>query len=158
MFPLLFQDNIQKTLALSWSSTCSSSISFPTPPPHPVCVCVCSVTSYCLWPRRLACQASLSVKFPRQEYWSGCHFLLQRLFTTQGSNPEASPALVGGFFTTLAPGKPSVPPSGAKWPELQQLHCIFYADMLLGAFILSDQLFGLNPQRDSPCLGKVREK
>ena len=25
--------------------------------------------------------------FPRQEYWSGCHFLLQGIFPTQGSNP-----------------------------------------------------------------------
>ena len=24
--------------------------------------------------------------FSRQEYWSGCHFLLQRIFPTQGSN------------------------------------------------------------------------
>ena len=30
-----------------------------------------------------ACQAPLS----RQEYWSGCHFLLQRIFLTQGLNP-----------------------------------------------------------------------
>ena len=25
--------------------------------------------------------------FSRQEYWSGCHFLLQGIFPTQGSNP-----------------------------------------------------------------------
>ena len=25
--------------------------------------------------------------FPRQEYWVGCHFLLQGIFPTQGSNP-----------------------------------------------------------------------
>ena len=34
----------------------------------------------------------------------GCHFLLQGIFPTQGSN--LSPALVGGFFTTEPPGKP----------------------------------------------------
>ena len=32
------------------------------------------------------CQAPLSMGFPRQEYWSGCHFLLQGIFPTQGSN------------------------------------------------------------------------
>ena len=26
--------------------------------------------------------------FSRQEYWSGCHFLLQGIFPTQGSNPH----------------------------------------------------------------------
>ena len=34
----------------------------------------------------------------------GCHFLLQGIFPTQGSNP--SPALAGGFFTAKPPGKP----------------------------------------------------
>jgi len=28
-------------------------------------------------PRTVACQAPLSMGFSRQEYWSGCHFLLQ---------------------------------------------------------------------------------
>ena len=32
-------------------------------------------------------QASLSLGFSRQEYWNGCHFLLQGIFLTQGSNP-----------------------------------------------------------------------
>ena len=31
-------------------------------------------------------QAPLSMEFPRQEYWSGLHFLLQGIFPTQGSN------------------------------------------------------------------------
>ena len=34
----------------------------------------------------LAHQAPLSMGFPRQEYWVGCHFLLQGIFLTQGSN------------------------------------------------------------------------
>ena len=37
----------------------------------------------------------------QQEYWRGCHFLLQGIFLIK---PE-SPALVGGFFTTEPPGK-----------------------------------------------------
>ena len=36
----------------------------------------------------VALQFPLSLGFPRQEYWSGCHFLLQGIFPTQGSNPH----------------------------------------------------------------------
>ena len=55
--------------------------------------------------RTVACQALLSVEFPRQEYWSGLIFL------SPGDlpNPEmelTSPALAGRFFTTVSPGKP----------------------------------------------------
>ena len=40
---------------------------------------------------------------PGKNYWSGCHFLLQRIFLTQGSNQHlVSPASAGGFFTTCA--------------------------------------------------------
>ena len=35
----------------------------------------------------VAHQAPLSVEFSRQEYWSGCHSLLQGIFLTQGLNP-----------------------------------------------------------------------
>ena len=37
-----------------------------------------------LW--TVACQAPLSMGFSRQEYWMGCHSLLQGIFPTQGSN------------------------------------------------------------------------
>ena len=33
-------------------------------------------------------QAPLSMGLSRQEYWSGCHFLLQGIFPIQGSNPS----------------------------------------------------------------------
>ena len=39
----------------------------------------------------------------------GCHFLLQGIFLTQGSNPHPSPALAGEFFTIEPPGKPPTP-------------------------------------------------
>ena len=43
---------------------------------------------YLFWtPQTVACQASLSMGFPSQEYWSGCHFLLEGIFPTQGLNP-----------------------------------------------------------------------
>ena len=55
-------------------------------------------------PWTVACQAPLSMEFPRQEYWSGL------LFYSPGDLPgpeiePVSPALVG-FFTTEPPGKP----------------------------------------------------
>ena len=37
-------------------------------------------------PRSVACQAPQSMGFSRQEYWTGCHFLLQGIFPFQGSN------------------------------------------------------------------------
>ena len=56
-------------------------------------------------PRTVACQTSLSMGFPRQEYWSGL------LFPSPGDLPGSgieseSFALAGRFFTKL-PGKPS---------------------------------------------------
>ena len=37
--------------------------------------------------RAVARQAPLPFRFFRKEYWSGCHFLLQGIFPSQGSNP-----------------------------------------------------------------------
>ena len=37
-------------------------------------------------PWTVACQAPPSMGFSRQEYWSGCHFLLQEIVPTQGLN------------------------------------------------------------------------
>ena len=43
-----------------------------------------SVMSNSLWPLwAVVRQALLSLEFPRQEYWSGLHFLLQGIFLTQ---------------------------------------------------------------------------
>ena len=41
-----------------------------------------------------ACQTPLSMKFSKQEYWSGCHFLFQMDLPNPGIEP-GSPALVG---------------------------------------------------------------
>jgi len=54
-------------------------------------------------PWTVACQASLSMGFPRQNYWSGLSF------PSPGYLPDPrieSPALAGRFFTTEPPGKP----------------------------------------------------
>ena len=37
-------------------------------------------------PWTVACQALLSMGFPRQEFWSGLPFLFQQIFQIQGSN------------------------------------------------------------------------
>ena len=49
-------------------------------------------------------QAPLSMRFPRQEYWSGLPFPSPRDLLDPGIKPM-SPALAGGFFTTEPPGK-----------------------------------------------------
>ena len=41
--------------------------------------------------------------FPGRKTGVGCHFFLQGIFPTQGSNPSL---LAGGFFTTELLGKP----------------------------------------------------
>ena len=59
-------------------------------------------------PWTVALQASLSMEFSRQKYWS------ELLFSTPGVLPDpgieltslASPALAGRFFTTMSPEKP----------------------------------------------------
>ena len=38
-------------------------------------------------PWTVVCQAPLSMRFSKQEYWIGLHFPLQDIFLTQGSNP-----------------------------------------------------------------------
>ena len=66
------------------------------------CELRCSVVSYSLWPpglkhARLFCPWS----FPGKNTGMGCHFLLQGIFLTQGSNIASvtSPAFAGEFFT-----------------------------------------------------------
>ena len=56
-------------------------------------------------PWTIACQAPLSMGFPRQEYWSGLPF------PSPGDLPDpgieyVSPTLAGGFYTTESPGEP----------------------------------------------------
>ena len=56
----------------------------------------------------VACQAPLSMEFPRQEYWSGLPFPIPGDLPDPGIetvSPAAS-ALAGKFFTTALPGKP----------------------------------------------------
>ena len=52
--------------------------------------------------------ASLSLTFPRQEYWRGLHFPTPVDLPDTGVKDASpvSPALAGRFFTTELPGKP----------------------------------------------------
>ena len=56
-------------------------------------------------PWTVACQAPLSMEFPRQEYWSGLPFPSPGDLPNPGIKP-VSPALAGKFFTTEPPEKP----------------------------------------------------
>ena len=59
----------------------------------------------CATPQTVACQAPLSMYFPRQEYWGGLPFPSLRYLPNSGIEP-ASPALADEFFTDEPPGKP----------------------------------------------------
>ena len=50
------------------------------------CVLSWSVVSDSAPPWTIACQAPLSMGFPKQEYWSGLPFLLHGIVPTQGLN------------------------------------------------------------------------
>ena len=67
-----------------------------------VCVYMLSHVQLFVTPWTAAHQAPLSMEFTGKNTVAGCHFLLQGIFLTQGSN-LSSPALAGGFFTTSAP-------------------------------------------------------
>ena len=61
-----------------------------------------------LAPWTVAFQATLSMGFPRQEYWSGLPFPSSGHLPNPGIKP-ASPALAGGFFTSSTTfGKPYI--------------------------------------------------
>ena len=68
--------------------------------------------SDCVTPGTAAHQAPPSMEFSRQEYWSAVLSPSPGVFLTQGLEP-ASPALAGGFFTTVPSGK-----SHLAWPHL----------------------------------------
>ena len=61
-------------------------------------------------PWTVACQAPLSIGFPRQEYWGGLPFPPPGDVPDPRIEPASlvSPALAGGFFTPVPPGKPNV--------------------------------------------------
>ena len=87
-----------------------SASSLPTDTPQCCAPCLLShliSVQLCATPWTVACQAPLSMGFPRQEYWSGLSY------TPPGDHPYSgielashmSLALAGSFFTTAPPGK-----------------------------------------------------
>ena len=70
-----------------------------------VCVCVHSVAQLCLTFRNSVAHQSLSMRFSRQEYWSGLPFLTLGELPNPGIKPTSFtfPALAGRFCTTDAP-------------------------------------------------------
>ena len=75
-----------------------------------VCVCVCVFSHVQLFatPWTVAYQAFLSMEFSRQEYWRGLPSPSPVNLPNTGIK-SMSPALSGGFFTTVPPGKPEYP-------------------------------------------------
>ena len=61
-------------------------------------------------PWTVACQAPLSMGFPRQEHWSGLPFPPPGDLPDPGIEPLSlmSPALAGRFFSTESLGKPNI--------------------------------------------------
>ena len=87
-----------------------SGSSFPSYAFPSLCPCSQSCLTLC-GPMTVAFQAPLSMEFSRQEYWSGLPCPTPGDLPDPGIKPMslASPALVGGFFTTALPGKPLSP-------------------------------------------------
>ena len=67
--------------------------------------CILSRVQLFATPWTVACQATLSTGFSRQEHWSGLPCPPPGDLPDPGIEP-ASPALAGRFFTTEPPGKP----------------------------------------------------
>ena len=76
-------------------------------------------------PGTVACQAPLSMGLSRQEYWSGLPCPPPGDLPDLGIEPASltSPALAGGFFTTVPRGKPPPEPPAPgiySYPPLSQ--------------------------------------
>ena len=68
-------------------------------------LCHFSSVQFFATPWTVAHQASLSIEFSRQEYWTGLSCPPPGDLPCPAIKP-ASPALAGDFFITGAPGKP----------------------------------------------------
>ena len=72
-------------------------------------LCMCFLSRFghvplCVSPWTVACQTPLSMRFSRQEYWSGLPFPILGDLPDPGIEPPSS-ASAGGFLTALPPGK-----------------------------------------------------
>ena len=73
-------------------------------------MCALSHVQLFVMPWAVACRAPLSMGFPKQEYWSGLPCPPAGDLPDPGIEPKSleSPALAGGFFIAVPPGKPYV--------------------------------------------------
>ena len=80
-----------------------------------------------LW--TVACQASLSMRFSKQEYWSGLPFPSPEDLPDPGIKPTSlmSPALAGGFFPTSATWETLWNHKKRKWKSLS---CLWLWDLM----------------------------
>ena len=76
-------------------------------------------------PWTVACQTFLPMGFFRQEYWSGCHALLQGIFPTQESNLRllCLPHWQGSSLPLASPGKPNVYHTFPQDSVFQSMFC-----------------------------------
>ena len=82
----------------------------PLPPMFLFLLCAQSCPVLCDPMEPVAHQVLLSMEFSRQEYETGCHFLLQGIFPTQGLNPSLLHLLhwqVDSLPPLVPPGKPT---------------------------------------------------
>ena len=69
---------------------------------------LCSVVSDSATPHAVVPHVLLSMRFSRQDHWNGLPFASPEDLPNPGIEPlsPVSPALAGGFFTFVSPGKP----------------------------------------------------
>ena len=85
----------------------------------PVCMCVYAQSCLVGTPWTVACQAPLSMEFPREEYWSVLlAFLLGTFHSGIKPTSLASPALIGRLFAT-----------GATWETLISLSSVQFSSV-----------------------------
>ena len=111
------------------------------------CVLSYVLLSAILW--TIACQDPLFMQFSKKEYWSICHFLLQGIFPTQGSNLSLLHWQADSLTMEL-PGK-SVPSSIYKFKKEFLAHCF----LMMTHIYLIDYLSFFPKQMQNHCRDNV---
>ena len=86
-----------------------------------LCVCACLVAQLCLTlcePTDGSLQALLSMRFPRQEYWSGFPFPFPGDLPNPGTEPGSS-----ALQADLVPAEPPVKPLWYYHSTIVWVHC-----------------------------------
>ena len=69
-------------------------------------MCVCPVAQSCTTPWTVVCQAPLSMRFPRQEYWSGLPFSPPGDLPSSGLESRSPTLQADGLLTELCGNPP----------------------------------------------------